>query len=99
MSAVDRAAERPGGIVGEARWPMAGVVLAAMVLTYVALGAGLLTTIAWLLTDRSGDFVAERLRQVLARSPRLSNCASWSSPMCYRLGCCTSTKEGNPDVS
>jgi hypothetical protein len=35
MSAVDRAAERPGGIVGEARWPMAGVVLAAMVLTYL----------------------------------------------------------------
>jgi P-type Cu2+ transporter len=33
---------------------------AAMVLTYVALGAGLLTLIAWLLTDRSGDFVAER---------------------------------------
>jgi Cu2+-exporting ATPase len=33
---------------------------AAMVLTYVAIGAGLLTTIAWLLTDRSGDFVAER---------------------------------------
>lgn len=35
MSAVDRAAERPGGVVGEARWPMAGVVLAAMVLTYL----------------------------------------------------------------
>jgi Cu2+-exporting ATPase len=33
---------------------------AARVLTYVALGAGLLTLIAWLLTDRSGDFVAER---------------------------------------
>jgi Cu2+-exporting ATPase len=33
---------------------------AAMVLTYVALGASLLTTIAWLLADRSGDFVAER---------------------------------------
>ena len=24
-----------------------------------------------------------------AISPRLSNCASWISPMCYRLGCCT----------
>ena len=35
MSAADRAAERPGGIVGESRWPMAGVVLAAMVLTYL----------------------------------------------------------------
>ena len=35
MSAVDRAAEQPGRIVGEARWPMAGVVLAAMVLTYL----------------------------------------------------------------
>ena len=35
MSALDRAAERPGGIVGEARWPMASVVLAAMVLTYL----------------------------------------------------------------
>jgi Cu2+-exporting ATPase len=34
---------------------------AAMVLTYVAIGAGLLTMIAWLmLTDRSGDFIAER---------------------------------------
>src|SRR5918994_614726 len=33
---------------------------AAMVLTYVAIGAGLITTIAWLLADRSGDFVAER---------------------------------------
>jgi Cu2+-exporting ATPase len=33
---------------------------AAMVLTYVALGAGLLTMIAWLLTDRGADFVAER---------------------------------------
>jgi P-type Cu2+ transporter len=33
---------------------------AAMVLTYVALGAGLLTMIAWLLAGRSGDFVAER---------------------------------------
>ena len=35
MSAADRAAEPPGGIVGESRWPMAGVVLAAMVLTYL----------------------------------------------------------------
>lgn len=35
MSAADQATERPGGIVGEARWPMAGVVLAAMVLTYL----------------------------------------------------------------
>jgi hypothetical protein len=35
MSALDRAAERPGGILGEARWPMASVVLAAMVLTYL----------------------------------------------------------------
>jgi Cu2+-exporting ATPase len=33
---------------------------AAMVLTYVAVGAGLVTTIAWLLTDREADFVAER---------------------------------------
>jgi Cu2+-exporting ATPase len=34
---------------------------AAMVLTYVAIGGGLLTMIAWLmLTDRSGDFIAER---------------------------------------
>jgi Cu2+-exporting ATPase len=33
---------------------------AAMVLTYVAIGAGLVTMIAWLMTDRSGDFVAER---------------------------------------
>jgi Cu2+-exporting ATPase len=33
---------------------------AAMVLTYVAIGAGLITTVAWLFTDRSGDFVAER---------------------------------------
>src|SRR5918995_1638708 len=33
---------------------------AAMVLTYVAIGAGLITTVAWLLADRSGDFVAER---------------------------------------
>jgi Cu2+-exporting ATPase len=33
---------------------------AAMVLTYVAIGAGLLTMIAWLLTDRGADFVAER---------------------------------------
>jgi Cu2+-exporting ATPase len=32
----------------------------AMVLTYIAIGAGLLTTFAWLLTDRGGDFVAER---------------------------------------
>jgi P-type Cu2+ transporter len=38
---------------------------AAMVLTYVAIGAGLLTTIAWLLTDRSGDFVAERAVTVI----------------------------------
>src|SRR5512132_3808284 len=35
MSALDRVAERPGGIVGEARWPMASVVLAAMALTYL----------------------------------------------------------------
>jgi Cu2+-exporting ATPase len=33
---------------------------AAMVLTYVAIGAGLLTMIGWLLTDRGADFVAER---------------------------------------
>jgi Cu2+-exporting ATPase len=33
---------------------------AAMVLTIVAIGAGLLTMIAWLLTDRGADFVAER---------------------------------------
>jgi P-type Cu2+ transporter len=33
---------------------------AAMVLTYVAIGAGLITTVVWLLADRSGDFVAER---------------------------------------
>src|ERR671910_3457598 len=33
---------------------------AAMVLTYVAIAAGLITTVAWLLADRSGDFVAER---------------------------------------
>jgi Cu2+-exporting ATPase len=33
---------------------------AAMVLTYVAIGAGALTTVAWLLADRSGDFIAER---------------------------------------
>jgi Cu2+-exporting ATPase len=38
---------------------------AAMVLTYVAIGAGLLTTIAWLLTDRSGDFIAERAVTVI----------------------------------
>ena len=33
---------------------------AAMVLTYVAIGAGLITMIAWLLADRGADFVAER---------------------------------------
>lgn len=33
---------------------------AAMVLTFVAIAAGLITTVAWLLADRSGDFVAER---------------------------------------
>jgi Cu2+-exporting ATPase len=31
-----------------------------MVLTYVAIGAGLITMIAWLLADRGADFVAER---------------------------------------
>jgi Cu2+-exporting ATPase len=38
---------------------------AAMVLTYVAIGAGLLTMIAWLLTDRGADFVAERAVTVI----------------------------------
>jgi Cu2+-exporting ATPase len=33
---------------------------AAMALTYVAIAAGVITTLGWLLTDRSGDFVAER---------------------------------------
>jgi P-type Cu2+ transporter len=33
---------------------------AAMVLTYVAIGAGLVTMIAWLLAGRGSDFVAER---------------------------------------
>ena len=33
---------------------------AAMVLTYVAIGAGLVTMIAWLLAGRGADFVAER---------------------------------------
>jgi P-type Cu2+ transporter len=38
---------------------------AAMVLTYVAIGAGLLTMIAWLFTDRGADFVAERAVTVI----------------------------------
>ena len=33
---------------------------AAMVLTYVAIGAGLVTMIAWLMAGRGADFVAER---------------------------------------
>jgi Cu2+-exporting ATPase len=38
---------------------------AAMWLTYVALAAGVLTVIAWMLADRSGDFVAERAVTVI----------------------------------
>src|SRR6266511_141831 len=41
---------------------------AAMVLTYVAIGAGLITMIAWLLADRGADFVAERAVTVVVRA-------------------------------
>lgn len=49
-----------------------------MVLTFVAIGAGLVTMIAWLLADRGADFVAERAVTVvvIARTRWGSPCRS-----------------------